>query len=268
MCNITDWLISVGTISLAVVAIFQDKIRAWLTRPRLSISINTAPPDCHKTTLVYNKRFTSSWGGISPTSSGAPNLSWDSSSFGTVFFPTYKKIDSELPSWSFEYDETDCYYFRVRVKNYGNQRAELVEVYAKELSKKHADGTFKKINNFLPMNLVWSHVKTPFIDAISPNMEKFCDLGHIIDPTKRSKIQFEDNPDWKVPSGKTIFSFDLEVRPFTMSHLIPPGIYRLVLQIAAANTKPIEKTLEIVITGDWHEDESKMLSEGVGIKLI
>jgi hypothetical protein len=61
----------------------------------------------------------------------------------------------------------------------------------------------------------------------------------------------EDNPQLGIPADKTIFSFDLEVKPFTMSHLIPQGKYHLALQIAAANTEPVKKTLEITLTGNW-----------------
>ena len=53
-----DWITAIGTvvlaagtIVLAIIAIFQDKIRAWLMRPNLTIGIELAPPDCHKTIL-------------------------------------------------------------------------------------------------------------------------------------------------------------------------------------------------------------------------
>ena len=54
----TDWLIAIstialaiGTIALALVAAFQDIIRAWVMRPKLDASITMAPPDCHKTKM-------------------------------------------------------------------------------------------------------------------------------------------------------------------------------------------------------------------------
>jgi hypothetical protein len=147
--------------------------------------------------------------------------------------------------------QADCYYFRIRVKNSGNQRAELVEVFAAELLKQQAVGSFKKMGSFLPMNFVWAHIKRPFFDAISPGMEKHCDLGHVIEPANRAMFEGEDNPQLGIPADKTIFSFDLEVKPFTMSHLIPQGKYHLALQIAAANTEPVKKTLEITLTGNW-----------------
>ena len=46
------------------------------------------------------------------------------------------------------------------------------------------------------------------------------------------------------------------------------GKYRLVILVSAANTIPIEKTFEISLTGEWYDDEKKMLGEGIGIRLL
>lgn len=260
---LVNWLVAIGTIALAVIAAFQDKIRSWLMRPRLNLSIIVASPDCHKTTLVYSPRIKSA-----ELMSFTESSMFYGASSVTISGLNSQKLNSASPFFAVSFHKVDCYYFRVRVKNSGNLRAELVEMYAKELLRQQADGEFKKMDSFLPMNLIWSHIRTPFLSAISPKMEKYCDLGHIIKPTQRSKIECEDNPNLDVPSDKTVLSFDVEVKSFTMGHLIPPGTYRLVLQIAAANTKPVEKVLQIVIKGDWYEEEAKMFSEGVGIKVI
>ncbi len=44
--TVADWLIVLGTLVLAAVAVFQETIRGWFYRPRFRISIKTAPPDC------------------------------------------------------------------------------------------------------------------------------------------------------------------------------------------------------------------------------
>jgi len=195
---ITDWLIAIGTISLAVIAAFQDKIRGWIMRPKLDIVLDARPPDCHKTWMKsYN-----------------PD--------GTIN------------------RQVECYYLRLRVKNSGNHRAELVEVFATGLEKQQADDSFSKVESFLPLNLRWSHISKAFVDAISPEMEKHCDIGHIIDPAQRATLLMEDDPSVGVPD-RTLLSFDFVVKPHTMSHLIPPGKYRLSLLIGASNTKPVKK---------------------------
>ncbi len=217
----TDWLIAIGTISLAVIAAFQDKIRGWIMRPKLDIVLDARPPDCHKTWL--------------------------------------KSASQSI--------QVECYYFRLRVKNSGNHRAELVEVFATGLEKQQADDSFSEVESFLPLNLRWSHISKTFVDAISPGMEKHCDIGHIIDPAQRATLHMEDDPSLGVPD-KTLLSFDFVVKPYTMSHLIPPGKYRLSLLIGASNTKPVKKTIEINVTGDWYSNEAEMLREGIGIRML
>ena len=48
MDNKAQWFVAFGTILLAIVAVFQDKIRTWVTRPKLRAEISLTPPDCHK----------------------------------------------------------------------------------------------------------------------------------------------------------------------------------------------------------------------------
>jgi hypothetical protein len=48
----TDWLVALGILALAFIAVFQDRIRSWLSRPRLEMLFEEVPPDCHKTELI------------------------------------------------------------------------------------------------------------------------------------------------------------------------------------------------------------------------
>ena len=152
--------------------------------------------------------------------------------------------------------------------NRGNQKAESVEVFASDLSKQQADDTFKKVDSFLPMNLLWADYRQVFFPAISPDMYRHCDLVHIIDPKERAQFGAEDKEWPNISREKTILSFDTAVKPHTLSYLVPPGKYRLVILVAAANAKPIRKTLEISLTGEWYDDQETMLGLGVGVRPI
>jgi hypothetical protein len=234
---VPDWLSAIGTL-LAVlaalfIAIFQDWLRSIFSRPRLEVSISLNPPFCHKT----KKYFT------------YPQLAPDNQLYGKQF-------------------QADCYYFHLRIKNNGDVRAEHVEVYAAELTKQVASGSFQLVETFTPMNLVWSNINKTYLPAISPKMEKLCDLGHIIDPDKRKMVFEDNNPNLNVSPSETTFSFDVEVISSTLGHTIEPGRYRLKLITGAANSKPIEKTLEINLTGKWFDDERKMLAEGISITIL
>lgn len=46
MENAANWLVAIGTLILASVAVFQETIRGWLYGPELRASIKGAPPDC------------------------------------------------------------------------------------------------------------------------------------------------------------------------------------------------------------------------------
>lgn len=223
--------VAAGITLLAVlVALFKDDVRGLWRRPVLQASIQLKAPDCHKTEMVrYDPR------------SGAL------------------------------YDKHPCYYFRIWVQNTGNLRAEQVQVYASRLSREYGDGTFREDTRFLPMNLKWAHgQQLPagpeiFAAGISPEMGKHCDLGHIVHPRMRSQT---DNTVLNVLPDKTVLELDLEVAPLTLNHLIPPGIYRLHLTLAAANCRPITKTLEIKLKGEWHDHVDRMFADGIGIKEV
>lgn len=238
MTTIADWIIALGTLALVIVAIFalfQDKIRALMIRPKLTVSVNINPPDCHKTKFNFNKEIVTS-------------------------FETEEKMIVQ--------DSADVYYFRLRVSNSGNEKAASAEVFAAGLSKQQADGTYKAVDSFLPMNLVWSNIRTLFFPVISPGTYKHCDLAHVIDPKKRSLIPVEETEWSNIPSERTILSFDTFVKPNILSHLVPYGKYHLTIIVAAENANPITKVLEIMLTGDWYDEEDKMLGEGISVRII
>ena len=131
---------------------------------------------------------------------------------------------------------TDCHYLRLWVQNKGNTRAERVQVFAAALSKRGADGSFNRVDGFFPMNLRWSYAPPDapeiYADGISPDMGKHCDLGNVLHPATRVELG-ETRKD--VPVEKAALVLALEVTPSTRSNIIPPGVYHLVLRIAAAN---------------------------------
>jgi hypothetical protein len=221
--------LAITTLLLALVAAFQDKIRSWLLRPALNVSFKMSPPDCIKTKIAV----------MSP-------------SFGDK--------------------EADCYYFRLRVSNRGNHPATNVEVYASELHRRKDDGIWSKVDQFQPMNLKWANLGQPVLPIIHRGMEKLCDVGHIIDPAKRPQFFFDQPPSHLLTdpalTGKASMSLDLEVIPFTFSHILLPGTYRLKLMIAATELHPITQVIEIELLGTWHETESLFLGSCINMSLV
>jgi hypothetical protein len=218
---------AIATFLAVIFALLKEEIVKLWRKPKLVATIKLTPPDSHKASMIY----------------------------GSLLEPL--KIT--------QLKQTDCYYFRLWVQNDGNIRAEKVQVFAKGLSKRTADGNFRPSEDFLPMNLQWSHTHETFAEGISPKMGRHCDIGHVTFPRALKDLQ-EDHPDSHI--GHTILALDLEAKPLTKNHLVLPGTYRLTLKIAAANSSPITKVIEITLTGDWFDDQIKMFADGIGIKML
>jgi len=230
--NIAQWVGAAATLLAVLVALFKTEIVNWWRRPILEASVFLEPPYCHSTTLHFSVQKT-----------------------------------------ALTFVQAQCYYFRLWIANRGKTRADRVQIFAARLFRKIADGTFKEDRSFLPMNLRWAHghSREPgggpeiYAEGISPEMGKHCDLGHVTDPNYRSDLR-EDLDG--VPTESTIFALDLEVNPNTKSNLLSPGTYRLELQVAAANSRPVKKVVEITITGKWFADERQMFQDGIGLRVV
>ena len=153
------------------------------------------------------------------------------------------------------------YYFRIRVKNVGSISAEHVEIQASKLSK--LDGkTFEVINEFTPMNFVFSHTHEKSLEYLSPNMEKLCDFIHVIDPSENKFfIPYESN--------EPVIWFDLEVMPNNYGNLISGGgVYRIDIIVGASNIiKPIKRSILIDYSGKWNKDESEMVNQEIRLSM-
>jgi len=157
-----------------------------------------------------------------------------------------------------------AYYFRLWVKNIGRSTATGVQVFAAQLQRRHADGTFRREQRFLPMNLRWSHTGVVFSDRIAPQMGQHCELGIVFPLNATDPMIIRPA---KLPSGKTHFQLETEVRPFTGNSSLEPGTYLLRVLVAASNATPRAFNLAISVLGDWYDDEAEMLSKGVGVKV-
>jgi hypothetical protein len=230
--QMTDWLIATGTIALpiitvilSVLTVFQDKIRAWILRPKLSVSVG-------------------------------------------AHFKTPLRAKQSL-SENDERQMVNGYVFGLTVENTGNTRAEEVEVYASSFSQKQADDSYKEIKSFPSRNLSWRGADDPiFAKAISSGMQRSFDVCAVINPSERLKTYYWQNPALGVPNDKTILGIDIVRKPFSRTYLFGPGTYRLTLHIAAANIKPQQVVIEICHTGQWFDDEDRMISQGVGLRIV
>lgn len=159
----------------------------------------------------------------------------------------------------------DCYYYRLKISNVGNYRAEKIEVMITEKYAENREGRFVKDENFLPLNLKWSHDRVIVRESIASSLFRYCDLGYVIHPDykeiplKGFNIKGE---------GKTVLDLDVEVKPNTGSHLVFPGKYRVKVIAVADNSKVFSKIFEIHFRDFWHNDEGTMLKAGLTVNEV
>lgn len=226
---IANWISIIGIIALGGIAIFQDKIRYLLRRPILDCEIDLKPPCCHKTiTRIFSKK--------------TGNLE----------------------------NEFTTYYYRLKIWNNGKISAEKVEVILTNVFKKERDD-FKKIKSFPLDNLVWSipneeGKRKIYLDYISPNTYKYCNLGHINNPSFHNNFSYEFNQKIPIKKNETIFCFDVFFKSNILYYIVSPGEYKITIKVGCSNAATITKEYSIVITGKWYDDESKMLIKGLEIK--
>ena len=157
----------------------------------------------------------------------------------------------------------DTYYFRFRVTNEGNTTMEDIEVLAAELYEKNPSGRFIKVNNFLPINLVWAHNHVVTMTKIQPKLFKHCDFGHIIETRYANLAQFGINS-----QANIVFVLDTFVQPNTGSNLILPGDYKIKIIFSANNVKPKEVWYRLKLEDAWDNNEDVMFQNNVSIKKI
>lgn len=158
------------------------------------------------------------------------------------------------------------HFLRVRVTNRGSE-AKHVEVYAHALKRQAGQGQYRVVEDFLPMNLQWAHTGQTILPAIPEGVTRFLDIAHIIEPSARVQIPYEDKKWNGVDPNCAIISFIVPHKVNSRSYLQPPGSYRLHVLITAENAKTTARCVEIRITGKWFADADPMYVDGVDIRV-
>lgn len=203
------WVGIIVAILIGLAGIFEAK--NWIFKPKLCISIDLTPPDCHMVPL------------------------------------TRKGTDEVIDN---------VYYLRFRIDNNdGIREARDVQVMATELYK-FSDREYKKVDSFLPLNLVWSHMHEMAMEnrmtmkTIPAGVFRHCDLGYLTHNSWKDQLL---NLYHLGKQANVILKMDTIVEPNTGSHIVFPGKYRLTVHISASNAKPLRKVFQIEIKDIWSE---------------
>lgn len=170
-------------------------------------------------------------------------------------------------------DEWDAHYLRLWVENKGERSAKGVHVMVDKVEQSIGGKKFQKIEEFLPMNLTWSHVAeagtaSTYMPQISPDTGRHCSVLEIIDPKYRQGNQSKRRALHKknYDSGRVYAKLLIESRPVSAFHVLEPGLYRIYLKIAAENIqRTIPVAIEINSFDAFNPDARLMLRDGIHI---
>ncbi len=224
----TDWLIAIGTILLAIIAALQDRIRSKFWRPKLDCKTHLYPPDCHRTI------------------SRSPTLEFYSFYYLFEIWNT-----GNISAKNVEVLIVDV------LKKEGNIYNRINLFMPDNLKW----GTLSYV-----LNSQLIHPR--YCNYISPDTYKHCNLGHIHDPRHRRGLPNEDNPALPVGDDESVFCFDVHFQSNNLYYIIGPGTYKVKIKVGCENAKTITKNYKLVLTGRWFEDETRMLNEGLSIEEI
>jgi len=227
-----EWLNFLVSVAIAIIAVWQDRIRAWFNKPKVSLLIQTGSPFSDLTILD------------APIPVQNPDETVNIGALGSA----------------------KCYYFRLLIANTGKATAERVEVFVQSVERLTEGQQAEALKDFPPMNLTWSHSGGVPKD-LSPGMSKFIDLGCILDPAalKRQPPSLRHQyQKWNTLADKTktIFTFELEVKPNHLGHIVEAGRYRIRLLTSGGNFDPFETQIEMKFTGEWFGQEENMYGQG------
>lgn len=161
--------------------------------------------------------------------------------------------------------QADCYYYRLNITNSGNKRAENVEVRVESKYKENEEGAFEKDENFMPLNLIWSHDRKMQRESIAPTLSRYCDFGFIIEPSCKKFVTSQTKVN---PSSDIVLALDLVVKPSTGTFLVLPGKYRFKIIAVGDNSNTTEEIFEIELKDYWKVDEKEMLEEALKVRKV
>ena len=190
------------------------------------------------------------------------NVSTETAPPHCVYVPMSDKRDGRFVA--------HCFYLRVWIENIGNASAQIVEVYAQELRRRRAEGTWERVVASPPMNLKWTNLSPqPLLATIPRGLGRHCDLAHIVDPAQREHevLKHDFSPALNLAPGVPSLTFDLTVSPNHRGNIVGPGEYELDIIVAAANTKPSRFVVTLKLQPHWDSDEKVMLRDHIAISV-
>jgi hypothetical protein len=229
--EMAEWVTGIGTLLVVIVAVFQDWIRQWFWRPRLSALIVSGPPDCKSVPVRMQIQ------------NGLTDLIVDS-----IYLRMRVANTGNSPALNAE----------VYADSLWRERAD--GSWERVTKFPPMNLTWSDISSSNLGNAI-------YFPRISPGMTKHCDIAAIYDPASLAQVLVDGTARVDAIVGETKLQFCLISQPNHRGHIVGPGRYQLRVFLAAENAKPVLSTIVIKLTGQWMAREEEMLRDGVGISI-
>lgn len=151
----------------------------------------------------------------------------------------------------------DAFYLRLRISNCKGSTAKDVEVLAVNLWKHADDGSKKVVEEFLPMNLVWSHFEPrTFMTDVPRGLFRHCDFGRL------QKV-----------GATTMLILDTIAQPNPTENgkypnVLERGKYEFELWVSGENTRVTKKKWRLEFDGELLSSGEAMRREHIKLEEI
>jgi len=160
--------------------------------------------------------------------------------------------------------EDKVYFVELGITNTGRNPAENVEVFLSKRFYKALDTNEYAEQTFAtPINLCWLGAdrncdidEKRYMPRIGPNSTRYCSLGWVY-PPKGTGLY-----------GSSGMGLDITSQQFEWAHLLlGPAWFKLIIEVSASNARPVIREMEILISGNWSDEEEEMFKEHLRISL-
>jgi hypothetical protein len=244
--TVADWFVGVATVFLAIVAIWQEPIRAiWSKKPKLVLSVSAAPPACAMVPVTDNtganlgNRLYLRIAVKNEGKAAAKNVEVyalqleQRKPHSDAFYPV-----SSFPPMNLKWANTPGYHFMPVILPMLIKHCDVAHIHDPKWQARVGENPFIRGST----NLIASGPGTAAASTAAPDIV----VSGASSPT--------------MPTNPTLV-FELQTSPNHKGHIVQSGAYVLTVIVSAEDFEPVQKRLFISFSDDWHDDEAEMLKK-------
>ncbi len=162
-----------------------------------------------------------------------------------------------------------CFDIHLLLANEGKGQARRVEAYLMAIWQyDYSDGMMKPLADFWPVRLRYDSKGTRRINVIPMSQPEYWNSAYIPSPQLATHLKGEEFVDVPGAEGDWIrVHLDVLDHPFYQPNMLVPGRRTLKVSVYSENARRVDAFLDIRWTGEWQDDNKRML-ENVTVSLL